>query len=212
MTAALAISQTPSAVAERTMIERAIVAALGRLHRNAGGYLEALDLYNGELAASEEDDLRDRLLGRVPAVLVTGGRETFTGRSIRRTALEGTLEVEVIVISGHLRSREARAHGDEVSLLDPRADPGVNRILSDCRRLLHGRDLGVTGVQAPTLRAHDPNLKSAALTIFTARYEVDYRFDQLPLDPGRPAESIEHRHNVAGGAPVNPVLTGEATP
>lgn len=203
-------NQTLHATSERTLLERAFVNALASLRRSQGGYLAELGEYNGELAG-EVEDIKVRLQGRLPAILVTTGRISYESVSVTRRTLKGSLEVEVVALSNHLRSREARTQGDERGALVATSDPGVYKVLADARRLLYARDLGITGVGLPDLLVEEPGIRVADLTAFTARYQVGLRFDQLPLVDPLSFEVIEHHHNVEDGATANPVLTGEAT-
>lgn len=208
MTAAILSSQTAASESERAMLERAVVNQLASLRRETGGYLEFVGEYNGELGgADDENELAERLLGRCPAVLVATGEESFTQESVRHSVLRGSLELELIVVSAHLRSSEARTLGDEQAHLTPTADPGVYRILADCRRLLHGRDLAVDGMNAPIIRGASPAVRSKAITAFTQTYGVSYRYTQ-PAIVSRPViDSIEHRHQVESVEPDVPVMS-----
>ena len=208
----LLLNQTVLADSERVMIERAFVLALASLRRLTGGYLFELGEYNGELAGNDVGEVATRLQGRLPAILVTTGRGTYESVSVAKRTLRGSLEVEIIALSSHLRSREARTQGDERSAIDPSADPGVYKLLADARRLLYGRDLGINGVSAPDLLVEEPGIRIPELTAFTARYQVEFRFDQRPLVEPVAYETYEHHHNLEAGATANPVITAEGPP
>lgn len=208
----IVLSQTIGALSERTMIERALLAALEPLSVRQGGYLARLDLYSGELGAGSLDDILTALGGLVPAVLLQTSGSVYRSTSVRRKSTIETITIEVAVASAHLRSQEARVSGDELSVSDPTADPGVHRIIADVRRLLHGQDIGVAGAGVIEIVSDQPVMQAPQLTAWVLRFEVDYRYDAP--EPARvlgPITTIEHRGNLEDSDAVNPVVVGEVS-
>lgn len=199
---------------ERTTLERAVVAALAGLERGHGGYLAALDLYAGEMLANDLDELKGNLRGRAPAVLVSVGDIAYSSKSTARRVFAATLELRLLVVSNHLRSLVARAHGDEVSAVDSTVDPGVNRILVDCRDRLAGEDLGLGGY-APLLPIGEERLVEVAdLTVFEATYRTstEIRPRSPSLQPAPAITAVDQRHNLVGaGRATNPTVVAEAS-
>lgn len=193
-------------------IERAIVLKLGPLSVAQGGYLRLIGHYNGELDSGKNglDDIKRRLQGAQPAVLVTTSRRVFNMQGMRRERASVSLEVFLLVISAHLRSREARALGDAAP--GPLADPGIYQILEDCQDALWGVDLGVPSAGVPRPVSEVFVSGTADLTAWRAHYEVEHDA-RRPAPTGLPLfESIEHRHNLEHAAAVNPVVVGELPP
>lgn len=198
---------------ERTALERAVLAALVGLRRESGGYLAALDLYAGELGASELDEVKQNLGGRAPAVLVSVGDVRYESKAISRRLYAATLDLRLFVVSDHLRSRVARAHGDEVSAADPTADPGINRILIDCRSRLAGETLGLAGFGPIEPVEEERMVEVTDISIVRAIYQttVDIAPESPSKQPSRPYAVVEHRHHIAGTGRTNPTLEAEAT-
>jgi phage gp37-like protein len=197
-------------VSLRGQIEVAVIDALAPLRRSAGRYFAAIDHYNGELdAARGPDDIRQALSGRAPALLVTTsgsrGETKGTGRQESRV----TLHVELVIISNHLRSLVAQNLG--AGSLDPTADPGSYAMLEDVQASLHGRRLGIPGVEIVVWDSDDVIIQLPDLTAWRSVYTTRYRIARETI-PGVPLDSIEHRHNLDQAAAANPVVIAELPP
>lgn len=192
-------------MSRRADIELAVVSRLQPLTRAAGRYLACLAQYNGELDGA--DDLKAALLGRAPGVLVTTSGASGETKGLRRAESRVMLNIELVVVSNHLRSRVAQKTGD--AALAPTADPGSYQMLEDIQRRLHGHRLvGLEGVELLTWESDGVIVQAPELTawrqVFTTRYRL------AALEPAaQPLESIEHRHNLDQAAPVNPVVVAE---
>lgn len=203
-----------SSRSERLNVERAALGALDGLRRAVGGYLEAVEPYAGQLGGDDLDAVRNRLLGRSPAVLVSTGDGDYDTKAMSRRRAVVVLELHVDCISGHLRSPEARLAGDEAGELG-QGDPGLYVILADVRDRLMGMPLGVAGSAPPILSREDVLLVADDLAICRATYLVRCAVEAQPPAgaPVHKVESVEHRSNLveAEAAPVNPVAVGEVT-
>jgi phage gp37-like protein len=195
------------------MIEAALLALLEPLSSRQGGYLARLDQYNGEIGAGASvDEILTALGGSVPAVLLQTGSALYSTESTRRTRSLVTLQIEILVASGHLRSHEARNIGDEASVHDDAADPGAYQILADIRDTLNGRSLGISGVSVPRLASETVVMQATELTAWVSRFEIDYRHEQvIASQPAVTVDVIEARSNLNESASVNPVVVGEVT-
>lgn len=206
---AFVLSPGVRALSERTMLERAVVQALGPLRKQQGGYCEFVGEYAGELDdIQDEDDIADTLRGRVPAVLVSTGDDTYQlDVSKRRARID--LQFGLLLVSQHLRSHESRTQGDIVSYTNPKADPGVYQMLADARTLLMGRSLAVDGFGFPSPRLSRPRLRRPGFMAYSAVYQIDFRYEQGDYPPARQLESLEHRHNIAESEAGSPVAAGQ---
>ena len=197
---------------ERTMVERAILALLETLTIRQGRYLQRLDHYNGEIGSEDAlEDIVGALQGNVPAVLIQTASASYDSTSIARSRLKATIQVEILLISAHMRSRESRNVGDEASVNDPKSDPGIYQIIADVRSVLCSRPLGVQSAQMLVPVTEQVVIQTPQLSAWVMRYSIDYRFDQTVVAPGTVIESVLARHNLDDSAPVNPVAEGEAT-
>lgn len=197
---------------ERAMLEEGLAAALAPLLRVNGGYLTAIEPYNGELdRADGVEDIFRALLGRSPAILISSSLATVRTRSLRRTRSLSSLNLELLVVSNHLRSPATRNLGDHVSALDPTADPGSYQMLVGIRKLLMGQRLPVAGCQPLILVNEAVVIQVPEMTAWRVVYEARVRLAQPERSANGTLESIEHRHNLIDGEPVNPVVVGEAT-
>lgn len=114
--------------AQRTLIRRSIVGALGELCRARGGYLAHVGEMASPVAFGSTDDeqrIVEALQGKSPAVLVALGERTFGGLE---RELRGTLLVHVYACSSHARDQLARVAGDVASDGSAQADPGLEAI------------------------------------------------------------------------------------
>lgn len=189
---------------ERAEVERAVLAALDGLRHVAGGYLEALDYYAGEFAAGDMDQIRERLLGRAPAVLILTGDAEYDLKSMTRQRAVVELELLVFIASAHLRSREERVQGEGV------ADPGVDAIRVEVRDRLMGANLGLPGVHPLRLVREEHRALEEGFHVLEMTFLVRCAVDAAP-PPGQPVralKSVEHHSNLDDGSTANPVVVG----
>lgn len=180
MSAAVLISGVPGrATDERTRIVRAVLGLLESLsRRRAGGYLEALDFYQGEIGDdSDVDQVKAALRGRTPAVLVSVGTATYVSKSTNGRSYLANYQLELAVVSNHWGSNEDRGIGGADKFVDD-ADPGINAILADVRGRLAGRRLNVDGCQRARPNSESPIYQGKDMVIFQARYQVGMAFKQ----------------------------------
>lgn len=196
---------------ERSALEDAAIYLLGGLKHEHGGYLVALDPYNGELASPDLDDLERELSGRTPAILVAAGSASFDSEGTSKRRARGVYTLELLVVSRGLRSRAARTRGDLAAGEDADGDPGCYRMLRDVRDRLWGVDLGVAGATAASLESESPAVIAPELSAWVAIYTTTFRIKQASEADRAltPMSSIVHRHNQPTPEPTNPVVEGE---
>jgi len=191
--------------APRILIAQAIVARLAPLTIEAGRYLRALDLYNGELTGKQGiDDLKRALLGRVPAILIAPGASTTTYKTIDRRRAEETIRIEMVFVSQHWGSLTAQLYGTERTEEDPTTDPGVYQMLWDARRLLVDGDKLIAG-QRDLAHQDDSEVIPGGqdFTVWRSLWEMRFQVvaEKTPVGP---FTSVEERHFVENGDTANP--------
>jgi phage gp37-like protein len=185
---AVIVNQPIYSLAERTVIEDGVILALQRLLIFNGGWLKALEPYNGDL--DEQDGVPDyyrQLAGRAPAVLVTTSTARYKPRSTRQAFYELEHQLELLIVSTHWRSPVARTRGDaapEAAL--PSRDPGAYHTMAACRALLLGRRLGVEPASLLRPLTEVVVVQAQGLCVWRQVYEITYRFEQT-----QPAETPE---------------------
>jgi hypothetical protein len=192
-------------MAVRADIERAVVATLSPLLTASGGYLAAIEVYRGELDEASLDQVFELIAGRVPAILVATGVGRYRSIQVQRRRASQDLRVELLLLSGSLRSLETRTHG-EVPGSPPQADPGIYQMIEDVRARLFASDLGLDGVGL--LEPHDevPLLQRPELSVWRVAYDVTVDAFQPALSEAGPdLTEVGARVNLAG-APANPVV------
>lgn len=176
----------------------------------AGGYLNAVELYSGDVRPQEDDDaLKELLQGGMPCVGVMTGAGNYG--DFRQRHLDGEIElvVDVLVVSGNLRSRAARNRGD---VTGPPGDPGAYAIMEDVRRLLFTDDLGVDGAGGATPVVEEPVLRTPAMTIWHMAFAITGDVAQPAPDADDiDLETIHNSVNLAEDDSADPVLEGEHT-
>lgn len=165
-----------------TTLENALIAALAPMLKINGGYLRAVERYNGELGGDDLDDVKRRLSGRCPGVLVAAHAARYATRNIQRLRFDKAISVDVWMVSNHLRSREARMAGDVVSAADATADPGLQQIEHDIQQLISGSDLDVDGAGPWIPQQVDVVVQADDLCIYRAVYLVDADANVKPRD------------------------------
>lgn len=197
---------------ERLAVERAVLAALDGLLRASGGYLEELGQYAGEFVGDAESVLT-RLRGQAPAILVSTGDGDYDLKAMSRRRGVVALDLEIHIVSAHLRDREARRLGDEAGVQGS-GDPGIYAILADVRDRLMGAELGIPGVMPPIAKTEEAVISLPTVSVFRATYSVRCSVEAQPPAgmPTRPAETVETRINLPDSPEVSPVVTAETTP
>lgn len=152
----------------RAQAEDAVIAALADLRKSAGGYLQALEPYQGTLEPGSDDaDVAATLLGRRPAILVTTGDGEYKNASVSRRIADHQFDIVLLVISGNLRSRVARARGDGFA-----ADPGIYEIIEQVRDRLMGVEFGVDGLGFAVPSSERFVLRTPDLTVCALSYAI----------------------------------------
>ncbi len=201
------------AVSYRRDIERAVIGKLEPLLSTSGKYLRLVGHYNGELDSQKAgmDDIKRRLAGAQPAILVATSRAAYDVKGIGRERARVNLDLFLVIVSSHLNSHEARNLGDVLSEAgDPQADPGIFQIMEDAQQQLWNVDLGVVGAGRMWPIAETFIMQTPEFTVWRAHYALHH--DALPAAlPPRSYTSVEHRHNLTedDAEPVNPVVVGE---
>lgn len=158
-------------------IEAALIDELKRLLSRelnpGGGYLQAVEEYNGEIDQTDgpQDFLR-ALRGRSPVILVSAAGGTLTAESVTRRRWSRLVNVELYAASNHQRSRENRTRSDIVADGDPTADPGIYQIAEDVQQILSGNDLALAGVGPLSPRREDVMLQEKGFTVWRLTYDT----------------------------------------
>ena len=171
----------------RQTIEEGLIAELKRsLSRElnpGGGYLQAVEIYNGEIERSEgPDDFLRALRGRSPVILVGAAGASIRAESVSRNRYARRISIELYVASNHNRTREHRTRSDVVADGDPTADPGIYQIAEDVQQILSGNDLGLPGVGPLNPRREDVLLQEPGFTVWRLIYDVDTDAHVKPHD------------------------------
>lgn len=203
-----------------TAIANAAIERLAPLHRDAGGYLHAIEPYNGEFTGKRGlDDIKRALLGRQPAILVTTGTTRTRVRALDRRKRELDVDLILFIVSAHWSSPVAQRAGDELATLDPTLDPGVDEIRWDALELIladQGRLLSGSGFTGKRVEHEDDTPievpggmdGASGLTVWRSRYSLVVTLLEEPR-AGKRFDLVEGRHNIGAldddGAPVLPV-------
>jgi hypothetical protein len=180
------------ATSDRTRIASAALVLLESLSVRHGGYLESLDFYQGELGDDASiDQVMNQLAGRCPAVLVMVGGSKYEPKSITKRRYLIDYSLEIACISQHWESNEGRAHGGNDKFTQG-ADPGVDAILDDTRRLLIGRDLNIEGTGAPVPMGESVVFQGREMAIFQATYSVRIAFEQSKSSDSKHVATSSH--------------------
>lgn len=103
------------------------------------GYLQAVEIYDGESTAEE---IVKRLTGARPGAVVVWDGEEYTAKSTIAGALySSNPRFDIWCVSENLRPDHEVAVGPGITA-EATADPGVNRIVGDLSALLAGNTLG----------------------------------------------------------------------
>ena len=131
----------------RAVVRDGIVTALAPLLSVNGGYLVAIEPFAGTIRGRGDEDGIDRafdvLKGRSPSLLVAVGDKTYDKTGIKGYQWDGDLSVQILFLSMHGGSLEARLSGDTVSTASDDADPGIEVTLEHVEQLLIGRNLSI---------------------------------------------------------------------
>ena len=201
----------------KQMVEDAALALLAGYTTIAGGYLESLGPYGGELDSEEGlDALVKQALGGAPLVLVGAQESTFSKGGLSKRAYREVVALDVVVASSSLRGlADRRRAGPDAGPQDdsyaiPTGDPGVYRILEDVRRTLLGAKAWIDGADAAEVLSESPFFTVPRLTLWRAQYRIGVAFE-LPAGGHLPATSIQARHNLDGATGANPIATTDST-
>lgn len=186
----------------RKRLEDAVVTALAGLT-----YLKACQPYSGEIGgARDAEQIRAALNGRVPGVLVSTRDGKYTGTSVQAKRWTNRIDLALLVVSGNLRSQEARQRGDVAG-----NDPGIYQMTEDIRDALAGKDLDVDGAGFLVPSSEEVMAHLPGFTAWQLIYSVDT--DANAKKPTRPTIT-----EVAGSVNIpapddaaNPVLQLEHT-
>jgi Domain of unknown function (DUF1834). len=133
-------------VSEHREIEDGVLIRLAGLMRENGGFLFALEPYNGEIDERDGvDDFYRELIGRAPAVLVSTSAGRYRSQSVRATEYRHDVTIEILAVSNSLRGHTDRTRGEVGTGSEdaPTGDPGIYHMVAAVRRLLMGRSLGI---------------------------------------------------------------------
>lgn len=196
---------------QRAKVREAVVARLQPLHRDEGGYLQAIVFWGGDLSSEEDrDDLVELLRGRAPAIAIGMGAGTFTadGMTLQRNQHRKDIELTVFVATGHLRSRETRMTGDVVSAGNVTVDPGLEVMLEQVEDLLIALDPPFATIK-PLLPVSEGSVWNAAdLLVWAQRYRCTVQRVRRPYDAVlAELQEILADHNLVDGGDANPVAT-----
>ena len=154
--------------------------------RNAQtGYLDFVDVYNGEIDQTEgPDDFRRRIRGQFPCVLVSMPSAVLSPEATERTRFMRLITMELYVGSDHLRDRESRLRMDESAEQDPSCDPGIYKIIEDLHELLAGNDLGLECVDYLEPSTEQVLLQEKGFTLWRMQFTVKTDAHVSPRDAG----------------------------
>jgi phage gp37-like protein len=165
-----------------------------------GGYLKALDHYNGELDTPEgREALYARVGGALPAVLVSTGDEQYKMHNKRGNDWRNSLELEVLVFSDARRSREAQNLGDEHNVVDETIDPGCYQILEDIFNLVTNRQTGDCRNSRFEPEFTRVVIQTPEFTMWRTRFNLTWNLKTLgdsDLDSAPAITSVHHKHNL----------------
>lgn len=160
---------------KRQLLEDEIIRRLIRNHGSPNGqYLKAVEPYNGEIDQTEgPDDFFRAYRGRSPFVLVAGGSGSYDSESVGKNRYKRVVQVELIVGSNHMRTRENRLRKDVAAKSDPSVDPGIYQIIEDIFDSIAGECFGLEGTGRLTPVREDVLLQEQAFTAWRLTYRAD---------------------------------------
>ncbi len=129
----------------RTIIQAGIVSLLSGLKRPMGylAAVEAFGLSKGWQSDDGQDLLYQRLLGRMPAILVVTGDSSLTQTGASGFDFKEELEVMVYFANNNERGvTEGRLSADAGSAASNLADPGLHVMMAHARELIIGQYAG----------------------------------------------------------------------
>lgn len=163
----------------REAIEDSFMSRIQDLHRNAlpPKYLRVIGPYNGEIdRAREVEDILRLLRGRSPAVLVAAAGATISSQGAQRRRFLRMVDLEVFIISNHLRDRESRHRGDIINDGSTTADPGIYQIIEDIQERVSGQKLDPCFSTTRPV-AEERVFEGDEMTVWRLTYQVDARMD-----------------------------------
>ncbi len=164
----------------------AISDALLKSRNPRGGYLRAVEPYNGQADQIDgTDDFIRAYRGRSPFVLVGPGGASFGSMSTTRTRFHRTVTIDLYFGSNHMRTRESRHRADVVAAdIDDTADPGIYTAIEDVQSILSGNDLDIAGAGPLTPAREDLILQEKVMTVWRVSYETETDAHVKPRDFG----------------------------
>lgn len=166
----------------REAVEDLFMASIQDLHRQAvpAMYLRHIGPYNGEINRIEEiEDIARLLRGRSPAVLVTASGANIATKGMNRRRFDRILDLEVFIISNHLRDRESRHRRDQISEVVVTADPGIYQIIDDIQERVTGFKLDPCYSSTQPV-AEERIFEGDSMTIWRLTYQVEVPMNQRP--------------------------------
>jgi phage gp37-like protein len=197
------------------LIIETLSAKLLKAANPGGGYLRAVDPYNGEMSQAEgEDDLKRILIGRSPAVLIAAVGALVRPESITRRRFRREVDVDVYCISAHMRARESRLRSDIAAERNGTEDPGIFQIIEDVSTLLSGNDFDAPGISPMVPTNEEPLLRLDGFTVWRVQFEVKVDAHVRPWDAGdgQPFLSYSLKSQVDGHPaddPPNPIVEAD---
>ena len=153
--------------------------------QTAGGYLRAVELYDGN---ADPATLLERLNGQKPGVVIVYDGDEWTAPGmIAGSVYRNDYTFDVWCLSSNLRAQHQAATG---SAVDP-DDPGVNRITGDVAHVIAGSTLGdIEGVRWVEIKSRSRQATSLAdrlmiyglrIVVYASVHNVE---DEAPLSLG----------------------------
>jgi hypothetical protein len=194
----------------RERLERAVVARLMSLRVEKNGPCCVIKEYAGDFERLHDtnevtvDDLKAAIGGRIPALLISAGPSRYDSISVNHGRALAALDVEILVASATLRTKEARERGED----------SIFAIMRDVRDLLHSVELDVDGAGPLRIMTEEPMLHAPALCIWKMTFQAAFlhRPDETPK--GTPITSIVargHKAEIYGTGDAFEVAAGVVT-
>lgn len=195
--------------APRNMVLNGVRLKLEALHRRQGRYLRLVEQYNGELQTEEGVARLERaLVNAKPAVLIQVGNGDYDTVDIGKRRFRWNVNIELLIVSENLKSDRHQLTGDQLSVVDDGADPGVNRMLRDILHVLGGKRLGVLGDGRVVPSREFPVHQGPDFTMWLATYKfhANIRTETDDEMHATALTDIESTQNISGlDSPPNPI-------
>lgn len=172
------IFDTQAPLPQRTLVRRGAVAALSKLTRANGGYLQSVRGFGGIVRSyTDEPDIEimQHALGAAPAIGVALATRTFHTLGIGKRQALSSVQLCLYFLNQHSRDGMVGRHeADSVALADDHADPGLDVAMEHAIELMHGTyPTLLTGtVKQIEIKTEQELATSGALTLWLQTYEV----------------------------------------